>query len=325
MTFANLLAVMNLFRKYVYSVKRDIFTLFVNSCILVYYPLLLFMNFFTTSEVRSMIKLLFKNVTFHTVEKSYMENCNSLENVMDKIDIFVIAHLAGWFIKAIAIRNFFVLNLTSVTFELLELRFQHILPNFYECWWDHILLDILGCNLLGILIGLAFMKWLNMPLYSWKVRDKFKPNKKGIIFPKLDTMLRKVFTNSRTVVLLIFYSLMTNLIDLNVFFLKAELQLLQTNFLVMMRELFIATILMYGSIHLNLLLTEHFTPKRLYYSLAASGVLLLELYLSFRWKHNLVSDNSDLTNINMVWFSIFATLLSAMALLFVNESRTSTK
>ncbi|KMZ79609.1 hypothetical protein PVIIG_00883 [Plasmodium vivax India VII] len=170
MALANFLAVATVFKKYVYSVKRDAITIF------------------TTSEVRSMIKHTFKNIAFHTVEKSYMENCNSFDNVMDKIDVFVAAHLVGWFIKTLAIRSFFMLNFNSVLFELIELKFQHILPNFYECWWDHIILDVLGCNLAGILIGLLVLKWLNFPLFPWKIPGKFKPNKKGIIFPTVDRL-----------------------------------------------------------------------------------------------------------------------------------------
>ena len=37
----------------------------------------------------------------------------------------------------------------SILFELIEFTFDNWLPNFAECWWDHLLLDVLGCNLLG--------------------------------------------------------------------------------------------------------------------------------------------------------------------------------
>ncbi|ANQ08865.1 Phosphatidyl serine syntase [Plasmodium coatneyi] len=320
MALVNLLAVATLFKKYIYSVKRDTITIITNALIMFYYPIVLFLHFFTTSEVGSMIKHIFKNITFHTVEKSYMENCNSFENVKDKFDVFVIAHLGGWFVKALAIRNFFVLNLNSVLFELIELRFQHILPNFYECWWDHIILDVLVCNLAGILIGFLVMKWLKMPLFSWNLPDKFKPNKKGIIFPTVDRLLRKVFTNSSSLMLLVFFCLMANLNDLNIFFLKAQLHLLQTNYLVLFREAVIVVVVFQGCIHLQRIISEQPNPKRLYYTFAATITLLIELSLAIKWKHNLVSDKSDLTTINMVWLSIGATVSSALALLYTNES-----
>ncbi|KJP87962.1 hypothetical protein AK88_02396 [Plasmodium fragile] len=302
MALVNFLAAASVFKTYVYSVKRDAITLI------------------TTSEVRFMIKHVFKNITFYTHEKSYMENCNSMEKVMDKFDVFVIAHLGGWFVKTLAVRNFFVLNLNSVLFELIELRFQHILPNFYECWWDHIILDVLGCNLAGILMGLYFMKWLNIPLFPWRVPDKFKANKKGIMFPSVDRLLRKMFKNSSSLLLIVFFSLMANLNDLNIFFLKAELHLIQTNFLVVIRELIVVIISINGSIQLHHTFTERITPKRLYDVLASSTILFLELYLAIRWKHNLVSDKSDLTIINMIWLSIGSTVSSAIVLLFANES-----
>jgi hypothetical protein len=31
----------------------------------------------------------------------------------------------------------------------LQLTFRHMLPNFNECWWDSIILDILICNWFG--------------------------------------------------------------------------------------------------------------------------------------------------------------------------------
>ncbi|EUD64772.1 hypothetical protein C922_04808 [Plasmodium inui San Antonio 1] len=319
MTFVNLLAVATLFKKYVYSVKRDIITIILNALIMFYYPFVLFLHFFTLSEVRFMIKHVFKNITFHTVEKSYMENCNSFENVKDKFDFFVIAHVMGWFVKALAIRNFFLLNLNSVLFELIELRFQHILPNFYECWWDHIILDVLVSNLAGILMGFLVMKWLNMPLFPLKIPDKFKPNKKGIIFPTVDRLLRKVFTNSSSLVLLVLFCFLMNLIDLNIFFLKAELHLLQTNYLVFIREAIVVAICFQAPLQLHRIITEQVTPKRLYYIVTTLAVLLLELYLAIRWKHNLVSDKSDLTRINMIWLSIGATVSSAIVLLYANE------
>ncbi|SBS95285.1 phosphatidyl serine syntase [Plasmodium ovale curtisi] len=124
----------------------------------------------------------------------------------DKFDIFVIAHFCGWFVKTLAIRDFFILNINSVMFELIELKFQHLLPNFYECWWDH--------------------------LYDWTVSLKNKPNKKNIIFPALDGLLRKMFKNSISMLVQMFLCFIMNLSDLNIFFLKAQLQFLPTSYIV---------------------------------------------------------------------------------------------
>jgi phosphatidylserine synthase 2 len=34
-----------------------------------------------------------------------------------------------------------------------------------RCWWDHIFLDILGCNLLGIYIGLSICNFFEIKQY----------------------------------------------------------------------------------------------------------------------------------------------------------------
>ena len=43
--------------------------------------------------------------------------------------------------------------------ELTEMVFGHLLPNFYECWWDNLVLDVLLCNGLGIFTGMQVCLW----------------------------------------------------------------------------------------------------------------------------------------------------------------------
>lgn len=31
----------------------------------------------------------------------------------------------------------------------MQVTFNHMLPNFNECWWDALILDVLVCNWLG--------------------------------------------------------------------------------------------------------------------------------------------------------------------------------
>ena len=42
------------------------------------------------------------------------------------------------------------------------------MPNFVECWWDAIVLDILLCNGLGIYIGMKLCTYLEMREYKWE-------------------------------------------------------------------------------------------------------------------------------------------------------------
>ena len=35
-------------------------------------------------------------------------------------------------------RDFWFTNVLSVLFEINEYSLEHQLPNFHECWWDHV-------------------------------------------------------------------------------------------------------------------------------------------------------------------------------------------
>ena len=56
-------------------------------------------------------------------------------------DEFVIAHTLGWWGKALMLRDLKLLWVLSIGFELLELTFHHMLPNFNECWRETSLLQ----------------------------------------------------------------------------------------------------------------------------------------------------------------------------------------
>ncbi len=64
-------------------------------------------------------------------------------------------------------RDWYVAWICSSVFELLELTFRYWLPNFYECWWDTLILDLFGCNLIGIILGHYTLKWFGVSKISW--------------------------------------------------------------------------------------------------------------------------------------------------------------
>ncbi|XP_073677552.1 phosphatidylserine synthase 1-like [Garra rufa] len=57
--------------------------------------------------------------------------------------------------------------LSSLSFFLIKLFFMHLLPNFAECWWDQVILDILLCNGGGIWLGMTVCHFLEMRTYHW--------------------------------------------------------------------------------------------------------------------------------------------------------------
>ncbi|XP_058950586.1 phosphatidylserine synthase 1-like isoform X1 [Pocillopora verrucosa] len=102
--------------------------------------------------------------------KEYAVNCSqvSLARLWGHCDIFAFAHFFGWALKALLIRNAWLLWIASITWEVTEVFFSHLLPNFAECWWDALLLDFLICNGLGIHFGLYVCKKLEMRNYHWE-------------------------------------------------------------------------------------------------------------------------------------------------------------
>ena len=89
-------------------------------------------------------------------------------NIWTRIDYFIPAHFFGWMYKALIIRNWGIVFACSVTWECTEMFFAHILPNFVECWWDIILLDLLICNGLGMACGMYLVRKLEVRAYHWE-------------------------------------------------------------------------------------------------------------------------------------------------------------
>ena len=54
------------------------------------------------------------------------------------MDVFVVYHTAGWFAKALVLRDYWFCWILSIMFEVMEYSLQHQLNNFAECWWDHV-------------------------------------------------------------------------------------------------------------------------------------------------------------------------------------------
>ncbi|XP_017494696.1 PREDICTED: phosphatidylserine synthase 1-like [Rhagoletis zephyria] len=103
-------------------------------------------------------------------EKQYAINCSTitLERVWDHMDVFALAHFLGWAMKALLVRHYGLCWTISVTWEITEVAFAHLLPNFAECWWDSWVLDVLVCNGLGIACGMYVCYFLEMRTYQWE-------------------------------------------------------------------------------------------------------------------------------------------------------------
>nr|CAG4647871.1 EOG090X05CZ [Moina brachiata]SVE92985.1 EOG090X05CZ [Moina brachiata] len=108
---------------------------------------------------------------FHIdMDKEYGVNCSdvNLQRIWAHIDVFAASHFFGWIMKALLVRHYGILWTISVMWEITEIAFAHLLPNFVECWWDAIILDIVLCNGLGIWVGMKLCQYLEMREYKWE-------------------------------------------------------------------------------------------------------------------------------------------------------------
>lgn len=109
-------------------------------------------------------------------EKSYAEDCriftpenptSYFSNITSSVDMFVAAHFLGWMFKIWIFRNSTMAWVLSIAFEIMEWTMEVWLPNFKECWWDHFIFDLFGCNLIGMLIGKWTIEKFKMRKMNW--------------------------------------------------------------------------------------------------------------------------------------------------------------
>lgn len=103
-------------------------------------------------------------------EKEYGVNCSDItvERIWSHVDVFAFGHFFGWAMKAMLVRHYGICWTISVMWEITEVAFAHLLPNFIECWWDALILDVLLCNGLGIYFGMFICKKLEIRAYNWE-------------------------------------------------------------------------------------------------------------------------------------------------------------
>ncbi|KAI8468839.1 MAG: PSS-domain-containing protein [Monoraphidium minutum] len=151
----------------------------VHGVLVAYLLLLVFLLFQSVDDARLFLRHLSPPLGRPMVHRSYAGDCRlyvrgaglnwaALRGTL--LDEFVIAHTLGWWAKALVLRNRLLLWVASVGFELMELTFRHFLPNFNECWWDSLILDVLVCNYIGISAGMATVQWFDSKYkrYNWQ-------------------------------------------------------------------------------------------------------------------------------------------------------------
>ncbi|KAG7032536.1 CDP-diacylglycerol--serine O-phosphatidyltransferase 1 [Cucurbita argyrosperma subsp. argyrosperma] len=158
----------------------------VHGMAVIYLIALTFLLFQSRDDARQFMKFLHPDLGIELPERSYGADCrlylpensrSRFKNVYETLfDEFVPAHIIGWWGKAIMIRNQVLLWVLSIGLAFIDiiirsldfqLTFRHMLPNFNECWWDSIVLDILICNWFGIWAGMRTVRYFDGKTYKW--------------------------------------------------------------------------------------------------------------------------------------------------------------
>lgn len=143
----------------------------------VYAMVLTYLFLMDVDEVRETLRFFDSELGKPLEEFNYGADCrvftpenpeSQFANLKDAvIDCHFVAHFLGWLGKMLIMRDWYVAWICSFGFEFLELTFRHWLANFYECWWDSLLLDLFGCNLLGIIAGNYILKYMSVSKIDW--------------------------------------------------------------------------------------------------------------------------------------------------------------
>lgn len=215
--------------------------------------LLLFMLFQTRDDARQLLTLIDARLGVPLPERDYGSHCelytpgdpvSSFRNIHDAIkDEFFLSHILGWWGHTIVFRSVPIAFFCSVFFEIVELSLQHILPNFYECWWDHLILDLLLCNCTGLFLGWVTLQLLQMKQYNWsgfftwsasnaptKKQSKFLSFPRSIfafiedkIRPDFDRFTWKIFSSWKRCLYVVYLIVNDQVISTTPFFIKSIL------------------------------------------------------------------------------------------------------
>ncbi|OMJ87750.1 hypothetical protein SteCoe_10497 [Stentor coeruleus] len=144
---------------------------------LVYIGILVFLLFQKSEDARMLPKFLEPSYGKELAMRSenYDRNCElNYENVSKIIDFYVLVHFFNWLLASFIIRDYYILHIWSILDELIELSLKNIRPNFCECWWDSLVLDVILANTLGIYVGMTIVKWIGSMKYDWLGRNGTK-------------------------------------------------------------------------------------------------------------------------------------------------------
>uniref|UniRef100_A0A674A1N4 Phosphatidylserine synthase n=1 Tax=Salmo trutta TaxID=8032 RepID=A0A674A1N4_SALTR len=133
-----------------------------------YFLFLVFLIFLNWAQVKRLMYWVDPNLRYATREADVMEyavNCQEVCVCFPNGTLFPIQ--CTYFEQSNGLVCSSPFTFVSMCLSLPQLFFMHLLPNFAECWWDQLILDILLCNGGGIWLGMTVCRFLEMRTYQW--------------------------------------------------------------------------------------------------------------------------------------------------------------
>lgn len=295
---------------------------------IVYLVFLSFILFHSYSDVRLLLKWIDHSLNGSASDSMdmYSDNCSvSWKNMYRRLDIFVPGHVVGWLFKAMLVRHTVILWSISIMWELTELFFAHVLPNFSECWWDMLLFDVLFGNGLGIYVGMVLCRKLEMRTFYWQsIKDirgtKGKLKRSVLQFSPQDRSKIRWLDPSSTwmrVLAIFILILIFQITELNGFLLK-HIFYIPTNHFLTIGRLFFVLLVGAPSIRQYYLYTTDKTCKRLgMQSWIYLAIMITELLISIRFGGPMLPRPSMLAVV--AWLGVVA-LLSIVIVFLITST-----
>ncbi|GLD94812.1 hypothetical protein PINS_up003437 [Pythium insidiosum] len=144
--------------------------------------------------------------------------------------IWFLAHVTGWWGKMCMFRDWRFCWVLSIAFELLELALQFVIPDFQECWWDSVFMDLLGANLIGMALGRLTLHVFETKVYDWSGK---REKKMGVLLRALNQFTPlswmqyhwEVFSSFSRFAQVMFCLVVCLVVELNAFFLLNTLSI----------------------------------------------------------------------------------------------------
>eukprot|EP01022_Parablepharisma_sp_SALTPOND_P014347 TRINITY_DN1940_c0_g1_i1.p2 TRINITY_DN1940_c0_g1~~TRINITY_DN1940_c0_g1_i1.p2 ORF type:complete len:539 (-),score=20.74 TRINITY_DN1940_c0_g1_i1:1139-2755(-) len=215
---------------------HPVFWRLIQGACCLYLLFVIFILFLDLDTARQVMKYIDPRLGSPLPEKSYADDCrlytpenphSKFANLMDAMDMYIVSHWFGWWFKTLIFRDAYICIYLSITFEGLELTFKHWIPNFAECWWDSLILDILLCNLVGIILGHLTCKYLELGNFKWfgKHKKSYYTNELAKLFSLLhpnewSNYNWHMFDSLTNFLGVLWIIIVNDVTDLNNFFLK---------------------------------------------------------------------------------------------------------